>query len=87
MRLGWGFKFQQDNDPKHEARATLEWVRSKHIHMLEWPGQSPDLNPIENLWKGLKITVHRCSPFNLTELELFCKEEGAKMSLSSVQSW
>ena len=50
--------------------------------MLEWPRQSPDLNPIENLWKDLKIAVHRRSPFNLTELEIFCKEKWAKISLS-----
>ncbi|CDQ63165.1 unnamed protein product [Oncorhynchus mykiss] len=44
--------------------------------------QSPDLNPIENLWKELKTAVHKCSPSNLTELELFCKEEWEKMSVS-----
>uniref|UniRef100_A0A8C7M5U6 Caspase-6 n=2 Tax=Oncorhynchus kisutch TaxID=8019 RepID=A0A8C7M5U6_ONCKI len=36
--------------------------------VLEWPSQSPDLNPIEHLWRDLKIAVQRCSPSNLTEL-------------------
>lgn len=37
--------------------------------------QSPDLNPIENLWNYLKRAVLEKSLHNLKELELFCKEE------------
>jgi len=82
LKLGRKFTFHHDNDLKHTAKATLEWLRNKKINVLEWPSQSSDRNPIENLWHDLKIAVHQHSPHNLTELEQFCSEEWGNISQS-----
>ena len=54
--------FQQDNARIHKTAAVISFLEKNHINTFEWPPQSPDLSPIENIWNAMKMKLKAMKP-------------------------
>ena len=62
-------RFMQDNDPKHTSRAAQQFYANAGINWWRTPPESPDMNPIENLWHELKEFIRgKIKPRNKEQL-------------------
>lgn len=73
------FTFMHDNDPKHTSRLVKNWLMVNRVNVMDWPPQSPDLNPIEHLWGDVKHAIKGCK-FG-TKDELWAGVESAWKSI------
>ena len=48
---------QQDNHPVHSAKLITRYLVRMKVKVIPWPPTSPDLAPIENLWKQNKVVI------------------------------
>lgn len=84
-----GSVFVQDNASTHTAKIVqtwlTEWAAENGVELVEWPAYSPDLNPIENVWKLLKEAIHKRYP----ELAGLPRNDESKRRLirAAVECW
>lgn len=64
------YTFMDDNAPVHRAHIVCQYMENNNIHHTVWPAQSPDMNPIENIWLKLKRDIEKQTANIHTENEL-----------------
>ncbi len=67
--------FQHDNVRPHTASITTSWLRRRRIRVLKWPACSPDLSPIENIWRIIKRKMRQRRPKTVEQLEACIRQE------------
>jgi transposase len=80
--------FQQDLAAVHTSNYSSWWMESHGFKILKWAAQSPDLNPIENLWTHLDNKVRKRSPLPLNKNELIkvVQEEWRNLPIEYIQA-
>ncbi len=81
------FIFQQDLAPAHTVKSTKSWLNDHGVGVLDWPANSPDLNPIENLRGIVKRKMRNKRLKNADELKATVKETWLPYHLSSATNW
>ena len=73
------WKLQEDNDPRHTSGKAKRWKDDNDVNTISWPSQSPDLNPIENVWAILKANISNYKPTSTKHLIRIIKKEWKKL--------
>ena len=65
------FLFQEDNAPVYTAKVARFFLIFSKVEVLPWPAQSPDINPIENLWSYIEVKIRKQTSqlSSITQLE------------------
>ena len=76
-----------NNNLKHSATSVKSWLEKNKINVLEWPPQSSDLNPIENLWNDIGVVLQDKQASNFNEFKGKFKKSGMTLLSNDVNGF
>ena len=79
-----GFVFQQDCASCHTSRSTRKYFEENKWNVSVCPANSPDLNPMENVWRIMKNHVERKNPQDLVEMERIVRKFWDELPISII---
>jgi len=87
--VNYGIAFQQGGAPSHKAKMTLKGLNDHKIGIFPHPPSSPDLNPIECVWRKLKKGIRTWShhPSSLHELKVAVQEVWDAMDIADIDKY
>lgn len=78
---------QQDGAPCHTSKAAKKWLNDCEVEYIrDWPGQSPDISPIENLWGIMKACLRQEDTSTIPKLELAIQKVWDEIPASHCQN-
>lgn len=79
--------FMQDGAPCHTAKSIKKWLSDCAIpYFKDWPGNSPDINPIENLWSIMKRKLQYHDTSSIPKLEAAIRKVWEDLEPATLQN-
>lgn len=75
----------EDGDPKHRSKLSKTWKAQNGVNVLDWPANSPDCNPIENVWALMKARLQQRTITTKDGLIRAIKQEWANLTIEYAQ--
>jgi len=88
LAMNHNFLLMEDNAPCHDSDFTNLERKKEGIEKLTWPPNSPDFNPIEHLWRLMKMRILRCRGSDRirtpAEMKVVLEEEWSRLTLEEI---